>query len=108
MKIILTVKERLSTINFLPKEGSTSEQVIGKNILEKTKLSKAEQEKVKPDIFYKGEIDPDTNFVKEISFSDEEFRLMYNQYRKMEDERRVNQLTVDLALKLQDAKSILK
>ena len=36
----LSASERLSIAQFLPTEGNTSEQMIGKSILDKTKLTK--------------------------------------------------------------------
>jgi len=56
MKIKLTASERFTIGQFLPAEGNTSEQVIGKSILDKTKLSKEEKAKIKPDLYYQGEI----------------------------------------------------
>lgn len=105
MKLTLNVNERLSIAQFIPKEGSLSEQMIGRTILEKTILSKEEQSKLKADPFYKGDIDRSTNFSREFDFTDAEFNLMYGQYRKMDDERHINQSNIELAIKLVDCKS---
>lgn len=40
MKLILSIEQRLSVAQFLPKEGNLSEQLIGKSVLDKTYVSK--------------------------------------------------------------------
>jgi len=108
MKIKLTASERFTIGQFLPAEGNTSEQVIGKSILDKTKLSKEEKAKIKPDLYYQGEIDPDTDFSREFDFSNEEFNLMYSEYRKKEDDKKLNKTNICMALKLIEAKDAIK
>ena len=104
----LSASERLSIAQFLPTEGNTSEQMIGKSILDKTKLTKEEKAKIKPDVFYQGEIDPDTDFSREFDFSSEEFNLMYSEYRKKEDDKKLNKTNISLALRLIEAKDSMK
>ena len=108
MKLKLTVSERLSAAQFLPTEGNTSEQMIGKSILDKTRLSKEEKARIKLDVIYKGEIDPDTDFSREFDFSAEEFNLMYSEYRKKEDDKKLNKTNICMALKLIEAKDSIK
>jgi len=108
MKIKITASERLSIAQFLPSEGNTSEQMIGKSILDKTRLSKEEKVKVKPDVIYQGEIDPDTDFSREFDFSTEEFNLMYSEYRKKEDDKKLNKTNISMALRLIEAKDNIK
>ena len=108
MKLKLTVSERLSAAQFLPAEGNTSEQMIGKSILDKTKLTKEEKAKIKPDLFYQGEIDPDTDFSREFDFSSEEFNLIYSEYRKKEDDKKLNKTNICMALKLIEVKDAIK
>ena len=108
MKMKLTVSERLSAAQFLPTEGNTSEQMIGKSILDKTKVTKTEREKLRFDPLYQGEIDPDADFSREFEFSAEEFNLMYSEYRKKEDDKKLNKTNICMALKLIEAKDAIK
>jgi len=108
MNMNLSASERLSIAQFLPTEGNTSEQMIGKSILDKTKLTKEEKAKIKPDLFYQGEIDPDTDFSRKFEFSPEEFNLIYSEYRKKEDDKKLNKTNICMAIKLIEAKDAIK
>lgn len=104
-KLKLTVEERLSIAQFLPKEGSLSEQIIGKSILDKTMISKEERKELRFDSLYRDRIDAETDFVTEIEFSDEEFELMYSDFLQKDKDKKINSTNVSLALKIRDAKS---
>jgi hypothetical protein len=105
MKLTLNVTDRLAIPAFIPREGGLTEQLIGKGIVDKTMLSKEEQSKLTEDKFYRGTIDPATNFSREFDFTEAEFQVMYGQYRKLDDERKINQSNIGLAIKLVDCKS---
>jgi len=105
MKIELNIEERLSIAQFLPKEGSLSEQLIGKSVLDKTLISKDERKELRYDPLYQGRIDPETDFVKEIELTNEEFELLYSDFLQKDRERKINATNVDLALKIREAKS---
>ena len=103
-KLKLLVSERLSAIEFLPKEGSTSDQLTGRDILNKTKLSKEEREKVHffntPEGYV---VDEETDFEKTVDFTDEEFKMLADGWRRLEDKEKITQNTIGLAVKLRDA-----
>ena len=105
MKIELNIEERLSIAQFLPKEGSLSEQLIGKSVLDKTLISKDERKELRYDPLYQGRIDPETDFVKEIELTNEEFELLYSDFLQKDRERKIIATNVDLALKIREAKN---
>ncbi len=104
-KLKLNAEDRLSIAQFLPKEGSLSEQMIGKSILDKTMISKEERKELRFDPLYRDKIDPGTDFVIEIEFSDEEFELIYSDFMQKDKDKRINASNVGLALKIREAKS---
>ena len=105
MKLNLNIEERLSIAQFLPKEGSLSEQIIGKSILDKTFVTKEDRKDLRFDPIYQGKIDPETEFKKEFEFSNEEFELLYSDFMQKDKEKKINATNVNLALKIRDAKS---
>jgi RecJ-like exonuclease len=105
VKIKLNVSERLATAQFLPKESSISEQVIGKNILDKTKLSQEERKKIRFDAIYQGQIAEDTDFTCTIDFNPEEHDLLYNEVLQQDKDKKINQSNISLAIKIRDAKN---
>jgi hypothetical protein len=105
MKLNLNVEERVSIAQFLPKEGSLSEQIIGKSVLDKTMISKDERKELRYDPLYQGRIDPATDFTKEIELSNEEFELLYSDFLQKDKEKKINVINVDLALKIREAKN---
>jgi len=104
MKITLTIEQRLSIGQFLPKEGSLSEQLIGKSILDKTFISKVEREKIMLDQIYQGKIMPESNIESEFDFTNEEFDLMYSDFLQKDKDRKINQSNVSMAMKIRESK----
>lgn len=106
MKMILDIEERLSIAQFLPTEGSLSEQLIGKSILDKTFITKEERKELRFDPLYgNSRIDPETNFNADINFSDEEFELLYSNFIQKDRDKKINPTTASLALKIRDTKA---
>lgn len=105
MKLILSIEQRLSVAQFLPKEGNLSEQLIGKSVLDKTYVSKEDMKTLQYHPLYQGRIDPETDFKKEIELSGEEFELLYSNFLQMDKDRKINATNVDLALKIREAKN---
>lgn len=105
MKIILTVEQRLSIAQFLPKEGNLSEQLIGKSVMDKTFVAKEDMKALQFHPLYQGKIDPETDFEKEIDFSNEEFELLYSNFLQMDKDKKINASNVDLALMIREAKN---
>jgi len=103
--LTLSIEERLSIAQFLPKEGSLSEQLIGKSVLDKTIITKEERKDLRYDPLYQGKIDPETDFEKEVNFTNEEFELLYSDFLQKDKERKINASNVDLALKIREAKT---
>ena len=99
---------RLSIAQFLPTEGSLSEQLIGKSILDKTLVSTEERKNLRYDPLYQGRIDKDSDFITAVEFSNEEFDLLYNDFIQKDRERKVNASNVELALAIREAKVPLK
>lgn len=104
-KLKLNITERLSIAQFLPREGSLSEQLIGKSVLDKTLVTKTERKELRFDALYEGKIDPETEFDTEIEFSDEEFELLYSDFLQKDKDKKINPTNVSLALKIREAKS---
>ena len=104
MKITLNIEERLAIAQFLPKEGSLSEQLIGKSILDKTLILKEERKGLRYDPLYPGKIDPETDFEKVIDLSGEEYELLYSNFLQNDRERKINNTNVGLALKIREVK----
>lgn len=104
MKITLNIEQRLSIAQFLPKEGSLSEQIIGKSIMDKTFISKEEREKIMLDQIYQGRIMPESNIEAEFELTNEEFDLMYNDFMQKDKERKINQSNVSMAMKIRESK----
>lgn len=100
----LTIEQRLSIAQFLPKEGSLSEQLIGKSIMDKTFITPIEREALKLDPIYQGRVMPDSNYEVEIDFSKEEFDLLYNEFIHKDKDRKINATNVALAVKIRDNK----
>ena len=105
MKISLNIEQRLCIAQFLPKEGSLSEQLIGKSVLDKTIITKEERKDLRYDPLYQGKIDPETDFEKDVDFTNEEFELLYSDFLQKDKERKINASNVDLALKIREAKT---
>ncbi len=105
MKFTLTIEQRLSVAQFLPKEGSLSEQLIGKSVLDKTFVSKEDMKDLQFHPLYQGKINPETDFEKEIELSNEEYELLYSNFLQMDKDRKINATNVDLALKIRESKS---
>jgi len=89
---------------FLPKEGSMAEQLVGKSIMEKTLISKEEMGKLRFDPIYQGKIDPETDFLTEFEFSENELELMFSEFLQRDKERKINSASIGMALKIRDAK----
>lgn len=106
MKISLNIEQRIAIIQFLPKEGNLSEQLIGKSILDKSFISKKEMEVLKFHPLYQGKIDPDTDFQKEIELSAEEYELLYSNFLQMDKDKKINSTNVALALIIREAKTL--
>ncbi len=104
-KLKLNVEERLSIAQFLPKEGSLSEQLIGKSVLEKCMITKEERKELRFDALYRDRIDPETDFTADIELSEEEFELIYSDFLQKDREKKINSTNVSLALKIREAKS---
>ena len=104
MKLTLSVSERLSIAQFLPKEGNLSEQLIGKSILNKSLITSKEREGLRFDPLYEGRINRDTEFVTAIEFSTEEFELLYSNFLQLDKDKKINATNVDLALAIRTAK----
>lgn len=104
MKLTLSVSERLSIAQFLPKEGNLSEQLIGKSILNKSLITTKEREGLRFDPLYEGRINRDTEFVTTLDFSAEEFELLYSNFLQMDKDKKINASNVDLALSIRTAK----
>lgn len=104
MKITLTIEQRLSIAQFLPKEGSLSEQLIGKSIMDKTFISKSEREKIMLDQIYAGKIMPECNTEAEFELSSEEFDILYSDFLQKDKDRKINSSNVSLALKIRESK----
>ncbi len=105
MKISLNIEQRLSIAQFLPKEGNLSEQLIGKSILDKSFVSKDDMKTLQYHPLYQGKIDPETDFEKEIDFTNEEFELLYSDFLQKDKDRKITAINVDLALKIREAKN---
>jgi len=105
MNLKLNIEERLSIAQFLPKEGSLSEQIIGKAVLDKTFVTKDDRKDLRFDPIYQGKIDPETEFEKEIELSNEEFELLYSDFLQKDKDKKINATNVNLALKIREAKS---
>jgi len=104
MKINLNIEQRLSVAQFLPKESSLSEQLIGKSILDKAFISKDDMKALQFHPLYPGKIDPETDFEKEIDLTNEEYELLYSNFLQMDKDKKINITNVDLALKIREAK----
>ncbi len=100
----LSCTERFVINQFLPNEGSLLEQMTARDILQKTKVFAAERQKVK---YFQNpggqvEIDSDTDFETEFEFDKAEIEMLKSGFKKLDDERRINQKNVGLAIKLRD------
>jgi hypothetical protein len=105
MKLTLDVEERLAIPTLLPKEGSLSDQLMGKSILDKSMISNEERKSLRFDGIYQGKVDPETNFLKAIDLSNEEFELLYSEMLQKDKDRKINQTNVSLAIKIREAKT---
>jgi len=106
MKMILNIEDRLAIAQFLPTEGSLSEQLIGKSILDKTFITKEDRKELRYDPLYgNSRIDPETDFDTEVTFSDEEFELLYSNFIQKDRDKKINSVTASIALKIRDAKA---
>lgn len=106
MKLKLNIGERLCIAEFLPKDGSLSEQLIGKSILDKSFVNKEDRKELRFDPIYQGKIDPETDFEKEIDLSKEEFDMVYSEFMQKEKDKKINQINISLADKIMKAKSV--
>lgn len=106
MKLSLSITDRFNIAQFLPKEGSVIEQTIARDVIKKTFVSKAEREKLR---FFQmsGELDPVSNTESDFEFDRNELEMLIDGFRALEKDRKINQLTIDLALKLKAAESRL-
>lgn len=101
----LKVEERLCIAQFLPEQGSLSEQLIGKSVLDKTIITNEEKKLLRFDSLYRDRIDTETDFDKVIDFSNEEFELLYSEMLQKDKDKKINSINVSLALKIREAKS---
>lgn len=104
MKLTLNIEERLSIAQFLPHEGSLSEQLIGKSILDKVLIGKEDRKELRYDPLYPGKIDPETDFEKELELTKEEFDLLFSEFLQKDRDRKINSTNVSLAVKIREAK----
>ncbi len=103
--LLLTCEERRALPLFMPQEGGMSEQLLCKSILDKSVISLTEKEKLHFDSLYQGKIDPETDFEKEVEFEDAEFDLLYSEFLQKDKAKKINSITVSLALKIREAAS---
>ena len=106
-KLSLSVSERLNIIHFLPEQSDLLNQITGRDILQKTKLTKEERESAKIYQTQKGVVvDEESDFEKEFEFEKAEFEMLKDGFKKKEESKAITQYTVTLALKIRDAKEI--
>ena len=104
MKLSLNVKQRISVAQFLPKEGSLSEQLMGKSILDKASVSLSERENLRFDTLNENRIMDHSESIKEVEFTAEEFDLLFTNFLQKDKDKQINRTNVDLALVIRDAK----
>ena len=101
----LTVSERLSIEQFLPREGTMLEQITARDTLQKTKILPGEREKIKWYQSPKGlEIAEESDFEVDFEFDKSEIEMLKEGFRKLEESKKINQQNISLALKLRDLK----